>query len=175
MPEVRLHEATDQDLTIVKNLVRYYIYDMSEHLGWACTPDGRFDGCDKLPTYWSEPGKYAFMLRVGDELAGFALVRGNHEEDDIDYSIGEFFVLRKFRGRGVGERIARQLFDRFRGRWKVAQLQRNKPAIAFWRKVISRYTNGEFRQCKEDSPWGERNVVLFRNDISSQTNAPADG
>jgi len=169
MMGVTLHEATDQDLPIAKNLVPYYIYDMSEYLGWACTPDGRFDGCDELPSYWEEPGKHAFMLRAGKEIAGFALVRGNHEEEDIDFSIGEFFVLRKFRGRGVGERIARQLFDRFRGRWKVAQLARNTPALAFWRKVIGRYTSGEFHECEEDSPWGEWNVILFRNDISSRS------
>jgi predicted acetyltransferase len=138
---------------------------MSEYLGWACTPDGRFDGCDKLATYWSEPGKHAFMLRADTELAGFALVRGNHEEENIDYSIGEFFVLRKFRRRGAGESIACQIFDRFRGRWKVSQLMRNTPAIAFWRAVIGRYTSGEFRECCETSRWGERNVILFRNDM----------
>jgi len=44
MMEVTLHEATDQDLPIAKKLVPYYIYDMSEHLGWPCTADGRFYG-----------------------------------------------------------------------------------------------------------------------------------
>ena len=167
MTDVALHEATEEDLAVARNLVPYYVYDMSEYLGWACTPDGRFDGCDMLPTYWSEPGKHAFMLRAGGEPAGFALVRGNHEEEDLDYTIGEFFVLRKFRRRGVGERIARQLSDMFRGRWKVAQLMRNTPAIAFWRKVIGRYTDGAFSECKEDSPWDEMNAILFRNDAGS--------
>ncbi len=163
-----LHEATDADLSVAKNLVPYYIYDMSEHLGWPCTPDGRFDGCDKLSTYWTEPGKYAFMLKAGQEWAGFALVRANHEEKGIDFSVAEFFVLRKFRRRGVGERIARQLFDRFRGAWQVEQLAANTPAIAFWRKVIARYTNGNFRECAGESPWGPMNVMLFRNDGMSQ-------
>jgi predicted acetyltransferase len=45
-------------------------------------------------------------LQTGSELAGFALVRGDHDEPGIDYSITEFFVLRKFRGRGMGERKA---------------------------------------------------------------------
>ena len=166
MTEVTLHEATDEDLAVARNLVPYYIYDMSEYLGWACTPDGRFDGCDKLSTYWSEPGKHAFMLRAGNELAGFALVRGNHEEEDIDYSISEFFVLRKFRGRGVGERIACELFDRFRGRWQVEQLGRNESAIAFWRKVIGHYAKGEFCECRGDSRWGETNVIVFRSNMS---------
>src|SRR5687767_11155220 len=118
---VTLHEATSADLPVVKNLVPYYIYDMSVHMGWRCGADGRFDGCDGIGTYWSEGGKHAFVLRCGEERAGFALVRGDHNEPDVDYSIAEFFVLRKFRGRGAGERIARQLFDRFRGRWRIDQ------------------------------------------------------
>jgi predicted acetyltransferase len=169
MMDVTLHEATDRDLPIARNLVPYYIYDMSEHLGWACAADGRFDGCDMLPTYWEEPGKHAFMLRACEEIAGFALVRGNHEEEDIDYSIAEFFVLRKFRGRGTGERIARQLFDRFVGRWEVEQLVLNRPAIAFWRKVIDRYTGAGFEEHERESRWGKMNVIRFRNDRDQPT------
>ena len=37
--DVTLHDATEADLPAVKNLVPYYIYDMSEHLGWSCTLD----------------------------------------------------------------------------------------------------------------------------------------
>ena len=47
MMEVTLHDAADRDLAIARNLVPYYIYDMSEHLGWPCTADGRFDGCHR--------------------------------------------------------------------------------------------------------------------------------
>ena len=172
---VTLQQATDEDLPIAGNLVPYYIYDMSEHLGWPCTADGRFDGCDKLPSYWREPGKHAFMLRAGQEIAGFALVRGDHDEGDLDYSIGEFFVLRKFRRQGTGERIARELFDQFPGRWEVQQLARNTPALAFWRKVIARYTRGSLNEQARQSPWGEMNVIRFSNDGASQpATAPDD-
>lgn len=161
--DVTLHQATRDDLPVVKNLVPYYIYDMSEHMGWRCRADGRFDGCNGIETYWSEAGKHAFMLRHGQEWAGFALVRGNHEQPDIDYSIAEFFVLRKFRGQGVGERVAGQLFDRFRGRWLVEQLAQNRPAVAFWRKVIDRYCDGRFEQRAARSEWGDMIVLLFSN------------
>src|SRR4030095_6658141 len=100
---VTLHEATAADLPVVKNLVPYYIYDMSEHMGWPCSADGRFDGCDGIERFWTDAGRHAFVLRGGDEWAGFAMVRGDHEDADIDYSVAEFFVLRKFRGQGVGE------------------------------------------------------------------------
>ena len=144
---VTLREARSDDLLVVQNLVPYYIYDMSEHMGWQCTHDGRFDGCDGIERYWTDQGKHAFMLRCGDEPAGFAMVRGDHDNDaEIAYSIAEFFVLRKFRGKGVGERIARQLFDRFRGQWMVEHLADNNSAAAFWEKVIGRYCAGKFQQ-----------------------------
>ena len=162
MMDVTLHEATPDDLPVVKNLVPYYIYDMSEHMGWPCKPDGTFGGCDDLESYWSEPGKHAFMLRAGDEPAGFVLILAKNVEPDVDYSITDFFVLRKFRGRGAGQRVAHELFNHFRGRWKVEQFSENKPAVAFWEKVIDRYTNGKFERREGMSPWKEPlNVLLF--------------
>jgi ribosomal-protein-alanine N-acetyltransferase len=150
---VTLHRATPSDLPIIKNLVPYYIYDMSEYLLWRTKPDGRHDGCDGIEAYWSDPDKHAFLLRRGHEPAGFVLLLEGNHGPDIDYSFTEFFILRKFRHRGVGERIARQFFKRFPGRWQVDHLTRNKPAAVFWRKVIGRYTRGNFKiksaRCKE--------------------------
>jgi predicted acetyltransferase len=160
---VTLHEATPADLPVVKNLVPYYIYDMSEHMGWACTADGRFDGCDDLESYWRGPGKHAFVLRAtGQEPAGFVLILAEHDEQGVDFSVTDFFVLRKFRGRGVGQRVAHELFDRFRGAWKVEQFAQNKPAVAFWRSVVDRYCGGRFEERSGRSQWGALNVLLFR-------------
>ena len=117
---VTLHDATAAELQLVRNLVPYYVYDMSEHMGWPCSADGRFNGCDGIESFWSTPGRFAFVLRSGDEPAGFAMVRGDYDDDDdendgarvgnappergpragVDYSIAECFVLRKFRRRG---------------------------------------------------------------------------
>ena len=64
----------------------------------------------------------------------------------------EFFVLRKYRGRGVGASVATQLFDRFPGKWEVRELAQNVAALAFWRAVIARYTDGRFVEVA----WDER-------------------
>ncbi len=160
--EVTLHEATAGDLVIARNLSSYYVYDMAEYMGWPCKPDGRFGGCDDLESYWAEPGKHAFMLRASDELAGFVLILGRNAEPDVDFSVTDFFVLRKFRGQGVGQRIAHELFNRFRGRWKVEQFSQNKPAVAFWEKTIDRYTGGKFERSNAASRWEEPlNVLRF--------------
>ena len=128
--EVILHKATAADLPVVNNLSPYYIYDLSEYLGWPCTSDGQFGGCDDLEAYWNEPRKHAFILRAGDELAGFVLILAQHDDPAIDFSVTDFFLLRKFRGRGAGQRIAHHLFELFPGRWKVEQLMcDSQPAL----------------------------------------------
>jgi hypothetical protein len=46
----------------------------------------------------------------------------------------------------VGARAAAALFDRFAGPWEVRVLRRNTAALAFWRKVIDRYTGGAYTE-----------------------------
>jgi predicted acetyltransferase len=58
----------------------------------------------------------------------------------------EFFIRRGCRGVGIGAIAATELFDRFRGTWKVAELERNVPAQRFWRRVIGEYTDGTFSE-----------------------------
>jgi predicted acetyltransferase len=84
----------------------------------------------------------AFLFRVEGALAGFALVFTGEPHD-----IAEFFVLRKYRGRGVGAQAAAFLFGQFPGRWTVRQQLTNPAATAFWRKAI-RYP---FREHEQDT------------------------
>jgi ribosomal-protein-alanine N-acetyltransferase len=161
--KVTVHKAKASDLPIVKNLVQYYIYDMSEYMGWATKPDGRHDGCDGIENYWSDADKHAFILRAGREPAGFVLLLEGGHGPLVDYSFTDFFVLRKFRHRGVGERIARQFFNRFPGRWQVDHLKHNKPGAIFWRKVISRFTRGKFKPKSTKCGNGPVTVFLFES------------
>jgi predicted acetyltransferase len=60
--------------------------------------------------------------------------------------MAEFFVLRRYRRQGVGERAARAAFGRFPGPWEVRERAGNDAAIAFWRRVIHRHTAGRFQE-----------------------------
>ena len=143
-----LRKATAPDLAIVRNLVPYYVYDMSESMGWDCNGEGRYDGCDDLPDYWSKPGHHAHVITVQGRVAGFAMARPCPCEPDR-MEVGEFFVLRRFRGRGVGALSAKQLFGAFPGKWLIRVLDGNKPALAFWERVIARHAVGDVRRTSE--------------------------
>lgn len=80
------------------------------------------------------------------EIAGFALVGLDVPKAYMKLSaaektntIGDFFIMRKFRRKGVGKEVAYSLFQRFSGTWEVRQTMANKPAYAFWKRVISAY------------------------------------
>ncbi|WP_308636812.1 hypothetical protein [Paenibacillus silvisoli] len=80
------------------------------------------------------------------EIAGFVFLKLDVRQTYLSLStaekanvISEFFIMRKFRGHGVGRTVACSLFDQFPGQWEVRQTVGNKPAYAFWKQVISKY------------------------------------
>jgi predicted acetyltransferase len=133
---------------VIRNLVPYYIYDMSRYMRWPPNSEGRYDGCDDLPEYWDKPDHHPYVITVDGAISGFALVRPCPDDQERT-EFGEFFVLGKFQGRGVGTASAFRLFDSHPGLWLVRVLDGNTGARCFWEKVIARYTDGRFTQTAE--------------------------
>ena len=156
---VEVIEAGPDLMPVILNLGRYYTYDFTQFIGFRC-PDSGLYRTDIWEKYWTEDDRWPFLLKVDGELAGFAFVGPDGTQPDSQYDIGEFFIMRKFRGRGVGQHVAFDVFDRFRGRWEVRQAVQNAPATAFWRKVVDRYTRGNYHELPEPVQSGEwTNVV----------------
>ena len=133
---VTLRQVPESQMQIITNLIQLYKYDFSgfaelgSHSGEVGS-DGRFvyEGHD---SYWREAGRFALTVQADGRLAGFVLVnRWSALNRELDHSVGEFFVLRKYRRIGVGSRAARILFERWPGPWEVAVARYNKPALAF--------------------------------------------
>ena len=62
------------------------------------------------------------------------------------HEMAEFYIRSTHRRRGVGAEAAKLIFRRFGGDWRVSEARRNTPAVAFWRRVISRYTQGAYTE-----------------------------
>ncbi len=134
-----------EDKPVIANLLELYMHDFSEFLGWDLNEHGLY-GYRYLDHYWTESDRHPFIVRVDGRLAGFALVSILFLDERSETSMSEFFILRKYRRQGVGEAVARQLFDQFPGQWSVAQMDRNVAAQRFWRAIIDRYTGGAFAE-----------------------------
>ena len=158
--QIQLLPAREADYPVVQRLSGYYIYDFSEFTGWPCPESGQFAGCDALFAEWQAGKNNPFIIRVGGELAGFAAV--GLDVATREFYIQEFFILRKYRRRGVGKSVAFQLFDQFAGLWRVELLLENSPARRFWQPVITQYVAGNPVHMEEhDSPWGRMQLLRF--------------
>jgi len=147
--KITLSKATQEDKNTIQNLGRFYVYEMSRYCGflptWETPPNGLFE-CIDLSSYCEKPDRHAFLIKVDEELAGFVLINKVGSTPDVDWNIGEFFVVSKFQGKGVGRHVAEQVFNQFPGVWETSQIPENKAAIEFWDRVVSRYSNGQFEK-----------------------------
>lgn len=148
-----LTPATSEDAPRLDALFELYVYDFSEILGLDIGDEGRFR-VPPLGSYFVDPERHAFLARVDGKLAGFALVseRSRLTGDRGTFDMAEFFVLRRFRRQGVGDAIAKQVFDRFVGPWEVRQRHENVGATAFWRRVIAKRVGRAWDEEAWDDP-----------------------
>lgn len=163
--KVTIEKVSFADKPVFSNLMQLYLYDSSEYDGWDITEHGFFR-YGYIDHYWTEDGRYPFFIRVNGRLAGCAMIRtvfGPTRADNY-YSMAEFFIMRKYRGQGVGKVTALKFLDMFQGNWHIGQTSGNKPAQAFWRKLIGNYTAGSFSESElpdEDFPWLKGPVQKF--------------
>ena len=152
---ISLDPAGAAERPVLENLFQLYAYDWSE-LGWLDVGrDGRFAD-PSLAAYWQDNDRHPFLIRVDGRLAGFALVTGTSRLTGAAgvFDMAEFFVMRKYRRKGVGFAAASAAFDRFSGRWEIRQRDENVGATEFWRRVIARYTDGSYHEVRcDDATW----------------------
>jgi ribosomal-protein-alanine N-acetyltransferase len=156
---VHMTLATIDDYPILQNMGRYYVYDMSEYLGetpgWEIPSDGLYE-CIDFIKYWQSPQSFPYLIHYANELAGFVIVDRVGTEAAIDYNMAQFFVLRKFKHKGLGRYIAFQCFDRYPGLWEIMIIPGNEGAYHFWKRIIGQYTQEKYQEY-------ERKVAHFNN------------
>ena len=132
----RLKSAAEQR-HIVENLFRYYVYDLAEFGKWPCDDEGNYSfSSGLLDPHWCRDDHWPYLIYHDDELAGFCLIR-RYPHDTQRYDIDQFFVLRKFKGMGVGKEAFRLAVTARPGRWQTRVMLENTAALKFWRSVIN--------------------------------------
>jgi predicted acetyltransferase len=159
--QITLLPAAASEKSALANLVQLYHYDLSEVNGADVDEYGRFDS-PRLDAYWTEADCHPFLIRVDQQLAGFALVhRQSRLHSPFDgHSIADFFIMRRYRRQGVGRTAAILLFDRFPGPWEVSSSADNVPGHVFLRGVVDHYTGGHYSETWLQTP-------LWRGPIES--------
>ena len=162
--QIDLTEITEEHRPVLEQLAQLYQYDFTEHAHGDVGEDGRFPYIN-LDDFFAHGVRHACLVRVDGKLAGFALAyegEAFRDPNETTWWMDEFFVMRKYRKRGVGERVATQLFDDLGGTWEVGQVITNVEAQAFWRRVIDRYTGGDYEEFELDDERWRGPVQYFR-------------
>lgn len=141
---------TNQRL-ILKHLITLFLHDLSEF-----NPDQEFNQenglfeFDEFEWFFEKNGLSPYFIIFDNNIVGFILIQSDPftNPDRYDYLVNSFFILKKFRRRGLGKQAAHQLFQQLPGRYVIGQLSNNDPAIAFWRSVYH-YLHVEFEEREE--------------------------
>jgi predicted acetyltransferase len=164
--------ASDANRSLVGKMARCYVAEVATRAGCTISTEALLDCVDLLADYWGlDPAAgawppawrgFPFLLWVDGRPGGFALVK-RLRAAPATFDMGEFFVVRSYRRRGIGRFAATWLFDGFAGAWEVRQMPTNAPAQRFWRRVIADYTGGAFTETRETfAAYDAREFVVQR-------------
>ncbi len=137
---INVTPAKERDHHWLRNVYPLFLHDLSTYWGGYRLNEA---GCWE-PNYldfWlaGEEGANPFIISTADSAVGFAFIGRqpfNYMSPDRDLRVSEFFILRPFRKKGYGRSAAETLFKRFPGKWELAVVSSNKPAMRFWRGIL---------------------------------------
>jgi len=164
MQHVDIIEVNEDQKSILRQLIELYEYDFSEFTERDVNEYG-FYGYKYFDHYWTDENRYPFFVMIDKKYAGFVMIN-NHcylLKDDKAKSIAEFFIMRKYRRKGIGKEVATKIFDMFRGDWEVLQHGNNDPSKMFWKRVIEEYTQGNFELLEVETVKWKGQGYIFNN------------
>ena len=166
--------STSDSAHVLLNMWPAYMHDVSQFSDDLPNPHGLFEyeDVEAYPTpmqmiWWEKPNVlFPYLIQVDGRPAGFSLVASPpHVSPEVDYNVNDFFLLHPYRGKGIGQKAAHDVFDRRRGKWELCVLPENRPAISFWRKAIEQYTSARnFHETLGPTAYSQTDMVLFRFD-----------
>lgn len=151
-----------EDKSLLVRLMELYNYEFTQ-FDHADINEYGYYGYEHIDDYWNEEGRYPYLIRVDGKIAGFVLVCPHcmYAKESNARAIGEFFVMNKYKKKGVGKYAATQVFNRHPGVWEVCYINENIPAKLFWEKVISEYTSNHYATCGEEED--DMKGFIFKN------------
>lgn len=157
--EVRLTTVADREP--LRRMLELYQYELSDI--WDQDIDGAGQYGYAMDRYWDIPGNYAYVALFEGRYAGFALVDDQVKLPGGQYWMDQFFVLKKYRRRGLGRELAARVIARHPGQWQIGQMVDNHPAQCFWRETLDAIGAREFRECAITTGWWQGLVQQFES------------
>jgi prolyl 4-hydroxylase len=139
-PAFELRRAALTDRLALSRMLELYQHELSNVWDQDLDVNGEYGYA--LDKYWRDEGWHPYVFLVASRYAGFALVVPHAEGRWLE----QFFVVKKYRGRGIGKAAAFTLFDELPGVWQLGQIAGMTSALDFCRRVLGAYTGGCFTE-----------------------------
>ncbi len=150
---VDLREARLGNREVIAALLDGYLDELADHRDFAAgATDSR--SYPYLDAYFSEPGRYPFLIWHQGKVAGFALIRGP-VSTGLAWQVAEFYVVPDSRRLGIGREAIAAIWRRFPGAWELQVHTRNSAARQFWMSCVEgvAHETPEIREIEANDGW----------------------
>ena len=171
---VELKRVAPREKNVLWRLMQLCMHDYSEFDRFEIGSDGKFN-YHWFDAYFKEAHRYPYFIRVGGQLGGFVMVRESNGEEDWDFQIAEFFILRRYRRTGIGRDAARKTLSLLSGKWSVSFDDANTPAVYFWRAVAGEYENVVLQREPGQEKRGRYLITIAPTAASQASEATPEG
>ena len=127
----------EEEKSVLSHLMELYQYDFSDFEGTDVNQYGLY-GYTYFDHYWTETKRFPYFFKVDGKLAGFVLVCDYCyvRKDEDALFMAEFFVMKKYRLKGIGKTAAMTVFKNHPGKWELTVHPKNPTSQLFWQRVI---------------------------------------
>ncbi len=140
--DLDLEREGPESRIVLERLYQFYRHDMSAHVDAHLSGEGLFRD-RRLRALRESVDAEVWLARLAGEPVGFVLV--DHPAGGPS-TIGDFFLVRRVRGRGRGRELARWALRRHPGPWAIAFQASNEAAERLWTSVAGDLADGEVRR-----------------------------
>lgn len=134
---LEIREVKVDEREILARLLELYEYEFSEYTDVDVNSLGLY-GYSYLDYYWNEEKRFAYFIEVDGNLAGFVMICDYcyiSSDDDTNF-MSEFFVMNKYRRKGIGRSVVNKVFKQHPGKWELTVHPKNVKSKLFWESVI---------------------------------------
>ena len=139
-----LDRIKEEEKNVLYRLLEYSLFEESLNDGNEMNDDAIFE-YKYFDSYFTDNDRDAFFVREREtnKLLGFVMINTYMQKCSSGHSIAEFMIIPKYRRNKIGEKVAFECFDMYKGNWEVSPSYGSDSAYNFWKKVIDEYTNDD--------------------------------
>lgn len=155
----KIKRLTLEDKNTVYEMFKKYVYELSIFIEGKYTTDiNNIKYLKYLEKYLEDSDKISYILMADDIPVGFAFVK---ECESKLHSMEEFYIIPEYRRKKVGLNVSIMIFNILKGKWKISVLSNNVVAYEYWKNVVNKYTNGNYKE--EQSNDMKRYIFYFNS------------